>query len=268
MHEPITDGDLRNPLRRHARLVEEDAAEVIAIGEDLGLQRQEGAAGVDEIDAGQAVLQRDLLRAQVLLHRHREVGAALHRRVVGDDHHLASRDAADAGDEAGGRRVVVVHVVRGERRQLEKRRAGIEQPVDALAHRQLALLAMPLDVLGAAAVARAAQPFAQLGDQLLPCARDWLESADRRGRCESRASTSRSSRVLKPQAGQRQTACMRYISAPQRSQSILVSPAGGVLSADLSGVIGRATGSGRVGVGHAGNYGMAAAQYLQPLAQP
>ena len=27
--------------------------------------------------------------------------------------------------------------------------------------------------------------------------------------------------VLKPQAGQRQTACIRYISAPQRSQSIL-----------------------------------------------
>jgi len=29
--------------------------------------------------------------------------------------------------------------------------------------------------------------------------------------------------VLKPHAGQRQTACMRYISAPQRSQGILSS---------------------------------------------
>jgi hypothetical protein len=45
---------------------------------------------------------------------------------------------------------------------------------------------------------------------------------------------------LKPQAGQRQTACMRYISAPQRSQSVLSSPAGGVVSADFSGVIGLA----------------------------
>ena len=50
------DGDLRDPLRRHPRLVEEDAAEVIAIGEDLRLERQERAAGVDQVDARQAVL--------------------------------------------------------------------------------------------------------------------------------------------------------------------------------------------------------------------
>ena len=120
-------GDLRNALRRHARLVEEDAAEVLAIGEDLGLQRQERAARIDEVDARQAVLQRDLLRAQVLLDRDRVVGAALDRRVVGDDQHVAARDAADAGDDAGRRRLVVVHVPRRERRQLEERRAGIEQ---------------------------------------------------------------------------------------------------------------------------------------------
>ena len=63
------DRDLRNALGRHPRLVEEDAAEVIAIGEDLGLQRQERAAGVHQIHARQPVLQRDLLRAHVLLHR-------------------------------------------------------------------------------------------------------------------------------------------------------------------------------------------------------
>ena len=43
---------------------------------------------------------RDLLRAQVLLDRHRVVGAALHRRVVGDDHAFLPVDAADAGDHA------------------------------------------------------------------------------------------------------------------------------------------------------------------------
>ena len=42
--------------------------------------------------------------------------------------------------------------------------------------------------------------------------------------------------VLNPQAGQRQTACMRYISTPQRSQGILSSFAAVVLV--LSGVIG------------------------------
>ena len=60
-------GNLRNALRRHPRLIEEDAAEVIAVGKDLRLQRQKRAARVDEVDAGQAVLERDLLRAQVLL---------------------------------------------------------------------------------------------------------------------------------------------------------------------------------------------------------
>ena len=95
--------DLRDAERRQARLVVEDAAEVLAVGEDLRLQRQEGAARVDEVDAGQAVLERDLLRAQVLLHRQREVRAALHRGVVGDDHRLAPVDRADAGDDAGGR---------------------------------------------------------------------------------------------------------------------------------------------------------------------
>ena len=97
------DRDLRDALGRHPRLVEEDPAEVIAIGEDLGLERQERAAGIDQVDAGQAVLQRDLLRADVLLDGQRIVGAAFDRRVVGDDQHFAARDAADAGDDARAR---------------------------------------------------------------------------------------------------------------------------------------------------------------------
>ena len=40
---------------------------------------------IDQIDAGQPVLARDLLRAQMLLHRDRIVGAALDRGVVADD---------------------------------------------------------------------------------------------------------------------------------------------------------------------------------------
>jgi hypothetical protein len=56
---------------------------------------------------------------------------------------------------------------------------------------------------------------------------------------------------LKPQAGQRQTACMRYISAEHRSQSILASLSGAVTRAVVdrlivSGEIGR-TGWGGAG---------------------
>ena len=45
--------DLRDARRRHARLIVEDAAEMLAVGKHLGLMRQIGAAGIDEIDAGQ-----------------------------------------------------------------------------------------------------------------------------------------------------------------------------------------------------------------------
>jgi hypothetical protein len=46
--------------------------------------------------------------------------------------------------------------------------------------------------------------------------------------------------VLKRQAGQRHTACIRYISAPQRSHTVRLSSAGAgrALRADRMGVIG------------------------------
>jgi hypothetical protein len=59
-------GDLRDAERRHVRLVKEDAAKVITVGKDLRLMRQVRAAAIDEVDARQAVLLRDFLRAQVL----------------------------------------------------------------------------------------------------------------------------------------------------------------------------------------------------------
>jgi hypothetical protein len=114
-------GDLRDAPRRHLRLVVEDAPEVLAVGEHVVLLGQERATRVDEVDARELVVERDLLRPQVLLHRDRVVGAALDRGVVGDDHAAPARHHADPGDDARGRRVAAVHAVRGERGQLEER---------------------------------------------------------------------------------------------------------------------------------------------------
>ena len=136
VHEPIPRRSAGSPPG-HRRLVEEDPAEVLAVGEDVVLQRQERAAGVHEVDARQPVVQGHLLRAQVLLDRHRVVRAALDGRVVGDDHALAARHPADAGDDPRARRVAVVHAVRGQRRELQERRALVQQPVHALARQQL-----------------------------------------------------------------------------------------------------------------------------------
>ena len=93
-------GHLRDAVGGHPRLVVEDAAEVVPVGEHLGLQGQERAAGVDQVDAGQPVLRGDLLGAQVLLDGHRVVGAALHGGVVRDHHAWPAVHRADAGDDA------------------------------------------------------------------------------------------------------------------------------------------------------------------------
>src|SRR5213083_1707753 len=93
--------------------------------------------------------------------------------------------------------------------------------------------------------AGARQPFAQVGDELLhPVA---IRAKGRVRRIDVRVEDYHPQQsVLKPQAGQRQTACIRYISVlPQRSHTIL-SSAGG----ETPGVDSRRTG-GRGGVGSA-----------------
>ena len=130
--------ELRDAARRHLRLVVEDPSEVLAIGEHVVLARQERAARIDQVDARQPVLERDVLRAQVLLDRDRVVGAALHRGVVADDHALDAAHAADAGDHAAGRDPVAVQLVAGELPDLEERRARVEQAIDPVAHEHLA----------------------------------------------------------------------------------------------------------------------------------
>ena len=164
------DRDLRDPFRRHLRLVEEDPAEVVAVGEDLVLQRQERAAGVDEVDARQPVLLGDLLRTQMLLDREREVRAPFDRRVVGDDHALAALDHADPGDDARCRSLAVVEIPRGESIQLEESAARIDESVDSLPRGELAPGAVALGRLVAAAARDLARPRAKLGDQASPFA--------------------------------------------------------------------------------------------------
>src|SRR4029079_10762464 len=86
---------------------------------------------------------------------------------VGDDDDFAAGHAADAGDQARGRRLAVVHVRRRQRGQLEGGRAGVEEAVDALANGQLPLTAMPLQIFFAASLSREVGALAQLGYELI-----------------------------------------------------------------------------------------------------
>ena len=163
---PEDGGDLRDRCLRHRRLVVEDPAEVLAVGEDLVLHRQEGTAGVDEVDARQPVLQRHLLSAQMLLHRHRVVGAALDRGVVGHHDALAAGHPPDAGDDPGCRGLTVVEAVGGQRRELKERTARIQQRVDPLAGQQLATGHVPFPRALATAEGHPAELIGQVGGEL------------------------------------------------------------------------------------------------------
>jgi hypothetical protein len=158
---------LWDPLRREPRLVEEDPPKVVAVGENLRLEREERSTRVDEINARQPVLLGDLLGAQMLLHREWEVGAALDRRVVRDQDALSALDHADPGDDPGRRRGRVVDLPGGERRQLQERGTRIEQPVDPLARGQLSARAVSLHRLVAPAAGDSFGSLAQLCDELL-----------------------------------------------------------------------------------------------------
>ncbi len=189
-------GQLRDAHRRQLRLVVEDPPEVLAVGEHLVLLRQEGATRVDEVDARQPVLLRDLLGAEVLLHRHRVVRAALDRGVVADDHDRPALHEADARDDARTRRVAVVESLRGERRQLEERAALVEQPVDPVAWQQLSAGDMaftralgPAECGGGEPVAQLLHQLGVLGGVASPRLARWVD-ARREGRHPLRPSSS------------------------------------------------------------------------------
>ena len=118
-------------------LVEEDAAGVAAAGEHLHLLGDPRAGGVHEVDHRHAMRERGLLDAQDLLDGLGTPRAGLDGRVVGHQRHGATGDRAESGDDAVGAEPVRLPV--GEQRVLGER-ALVEQPVHALAYRQLALL--------------------------------------------------------------------------------------------------------------------------------
>ncbi len=154
-------------MGRHAGLVVEDAAKVIPVGEHLVLHRQEGAAGIHQIEAGETQPLGDGLGAQVFFHRERVVGAALHGGVVHHQHAEPARDPADAGDDTGGGHWLVIDLPASQRRQFEKRGARVQQLIDALAGQQLSTglmagvvcRAAPLRNLGNAGVEIVDQPL-------------------------------------------------------------------------------------------------------------
>src|SRR5690606_3839990 len=144
------------------RVVVEDARGAVLAREDAALVGQVHARRVHQVDDRDAAAHRDLLGAEDLRDRLGPPGAGLHGRVVRHDHHLAALDAADPGDDAGARRLPVVAVVRHEEPYLHPGITLVEQKLDALAGRELALRVLALDPLRPPALAQARAQLLQL----------------------------------------------------------------------------------------------------------
>src|SRR5262249_14170433 len=115
-------GELRDPLGAHDRVVAKHAAKVVGIGEDIFLQREEDAGGIDQINRGKVVFDGDVLGTNDLFCGHREKRAGFDGGVVGDDHEQAPANAAQARDGTCGRGAApfLVHLVGGVNAQLKK----------------------------------------------------------------------------------------------------------------------------------------------------
>ncbi len=137
------------------------AEHLTARDEDFFLGGQVRPAGFHQRNDGKPVLQGDLVGPQYLPQCPRVAGAALDRRVVGDDQAFDTADHADAGDRAGADRKSAAPG--RERAELQERGVRVDEELDAFPRGQLAAGVVTLDVLGATAGER----FGELGVDLI-----------------------------------------------------------------------------------------------------
>ena len=133
---PEQHADLGNDARE-LDLGVEDPPRAAAAGEHLDLVGDARAGRVDQVDHRHQVLERLLLDADDLLDGLGSPRAGLDGRVVGHQRDRAPAHRGHSGDHAVGPEAVLLPV--GEQRILDEG-AGIDEPLDALAHGQLALV--------------------------------------------------------------------------------------------------------------------------------
>ena len=135
--------DLWDAFSRHIGLVIENTAKVIAIREHIILVWQVRTATVNQVNTRQVILLGDFLRAQMLFHCHRIIGAALHRRIITNNNALLTRYATNAGNHTRARRRIhivlfLIHIERCELREFEERCTWIEQILYTITWQELA----------------------------------------------------------------------------------------------------------------------------------
>ena len=169
---------LRNAHRAHHGVIAEDPAKIVRVREYVLLKRQKNARGIHEINCWNAILDRDVLRANHFFRGHREESAGLHCRVVGDDHEQPPAHLRQARDRAGRgcAAPLLVHAERGVEAQFKERRFGVDQFGDAFARREAALLVLRFDGFRAAALLQDRFLVLDFGEEIHHAARVGLKS--------------------------------------------------------------------------------------------
>ena len=137
-----------------------------------GFHRAATAGALDQADDRQAEIVRHFLGHQGLCGNRGIRRAAAYREIVADHDHGAPVHPAAAEHAIGGRHVrelavLVIFTAAGYGADLVKA-FGIEQLVDALAHGEPALVALPLDLVNAAHLARKRLPPGEFVEFRLP----------------------------------------------------------------------------------------------------
>jgi len=152
---------LLDALGRHAAHVVKHGSEMTVVGKAAQLQRQVDSAGVGNVNAGEAALFRDGLRAHMLLQGDREIRAGGKAVFVGENHAVFSVNGADSRDDAAARDVpafflfingaavefFLADLVACVQPHLKKFRAWINQHLNQVPHRLFALLGQPRNLV-------------------------------------------------------------------------------------------------------------------------
>ena len=148
-------GDLHDPLGGDHRVITEDASEVIGIGKDVFLQRQENPGGIYKIKQRQPRPLGDHLGPDGLLAGHGKKCPGFHRRVVGNDHAQLAANGGYRRDNARGGRpaIFLVHVPARIHTALKLPQAGIDELFDTLPGGETTMMMLAFDTSRTAAVA-------------------------------------------------------------------------------------------------------------------
>ena len=118
----------------------------MAVRKQIGLQWQKTSSTVTQVNHRKPIFNGDVQRTDNFLDRQRVPGSAFDAGIIRMDDDLPPVNDADARNLAGALDFAVVGLVGHQCADFQKRRARVEQQIQALANRQLFLAVKAFDI--------------------------------------------------------------------------------------------------------------------------